>query len=64
VVKAIPIQEVLNLSTQIRARLKKEIGAEDLDDLKEKEPRLVQLAVDVDWILTDWARQVVKGVKA
>ena len=64
-VKAIPIQEVLNLSTQIRARLKKEAkGADLLEELKQKDPRLAQLIVDVDWILTNWGHQVVKGVKA
>ena len=40
VVKAVPIQEVFNLSTQIRARLKKEANGVDLlEELKQKEPR-------------------------
>jgi hypothetical protein len=65
VVKAIPIQKVVNLSTQIRTRLKKEANGEDLlEELKNKEPRLAQLIVDVDWILTSWGHKVVKGVKA
>jgi len=59
--KAIPIEAVLDLATQIRARFKKEIGPEDVDDLKQKEPRLVQLMVDVDWILTNWAHNLVKA---
>ena len=64
-VKAIPIQEVLNVSTQIRARLKKEAnGADLLEELKQKEPKLAQLIVDVDWILTSWGHQVVKGARA
>ncbi len=64
-VKAIPIQQVISLSTQIRERLKKEAnGADLLDELKQKEPRLAQLIVDVDWILTCWGHQVVKGVRA
>ncbi len=64
-VKAIPIQAVLSLSIQIRDRLKKEAnGADLLDELKQKEPRLAQLIVDVDWILTSWGHQVVKGVRA
>jgi len=63
-VKAVPIQEVLNLSTQIRSRLKKEAGgAEKLNELKETNPRLVQLMVDIDWILTSWGHQIVKGVR-
>jgi len=65
VVKAIPIQEVLNLSTQIKARLKKEANGPDLlDELKENEPRLAQLIVDVDWILTSWGHKVVRGARA
>ncbi len=64
-VKAIPIQQVLSLSTQIRDRLKKEAkGADLLEELKQKQPRLAQLIVDVDWILTCWGHQVVKGVEA
>ena len=63
-VKAIPIQEVLELSTKIRARLKKELGPSELDQLKVKEPRLVQLAVDLDFIITSWSHQIMKGVKA
>ncbi len=60
-VKAIPIQAVISLSTQIRDRLKKEAnGADLLDELKQKEPRLAQLIVDVDWILTSWGHQVVE----
>ncbi len=64
-VKAIPIQQVISLSTQIRDRLKKEAnGADLLDELKQREPRLAQLIVDVDWILTSWGHQVVKGARA
>ncbi len=64
-VKAIPIQQVLSLSTQIRERLKKETnGADLLEELKQKDPRLAQLIVDVDWILTSWGHQVVKGARA
>jgi hypothetical protein len=63
-VKTVPIQEVLNLSTQIRGRLKKEAsGPEVLDELKKGNPRLVQLMIDIDWILTSWSHQIVKGVR-
>jgi hypothetical protein len=65
VVKAISIQEVVNLSTQIRARLNKEAnGADPLEELKQKEPRLAQLIVDIDWILTSWGHQIVKKERA
>jgi hypothetical protein len=63
--KAVSIQEVLNLSTQIRGRLKKEArGPNVLDELKETNPRLVQLMVDIDWIMTSWGHQIAKGVRA
>jgi hypothetical protein len=63
-VRAVPIEEVLNLSTQIRGRLKKEAGGPDmLKELKETNPRLVQLMVDIDSILTSWGHQIVKGVR-
>ena len=64
-VKAIPFQEVLNLSIIIRQRLKKEArGSDQLEELKATNPKLAQLIVDIDWTLTNWGHQMVKGVKA
>lgn len=61
-VKAIPIQEVLNLSIIIRQRLKKEANGQDqLEELNETNPRLVQLMVDIDWALTKWGHEIVRG---
>lgn len=61
-VKAIPIQQVISLSTQIRERLKKEANGPDLlDELKQNEPRLAQLIIDIGWILTKWGHETVKG---
>ena len=39
---------------------KKEANGPDLlDELKEKEPRLVQFMTDVDWIITHWQHGIV-----
>jgi hypothetical protein len=60
--KAIPFQEVLNLSIIIRQRLKKEAnGSDQLEELKATNPKLAQLMVDIDWTLTNWGHQVVKA---
>jgi hypothetical protein len=60
--KAIPFQEVLNLSIIIRQRLKKEAnGSDQLEKLKATNPKLAQLMVDIDWTLTNWGHQVVKA---
>jgi len=59
--KAIPFQEVLNLSINIRQRLKKEAnGFEQLEELKATNPKLAQLIVDLDWTLTNWGHQIVR----
>ncbi len=63
-VVAIPSKEVANLISQIKERAKKEANGPDLlDELKEKEPRLVQFMTDVDWIITDWQHRMVKMVR-
>jgi hypothetical protein len=60
--KAIPFQEVLNLSINIRKRLKKEAnGFEQLEELKTTNPKLAQLIVDLDWTLTNWGYQIVRA---
>ena len=57
---AIPVKEVANLILKIKERVKKEANGPDLmDELKEKEPRLVQFITDVDWIITHWQRGIV-----
>jgi len=64
VVIAIPVKEVANLILKIKERVKKEANGPDLmDELKEKEPRLVQFITDVDWIITNWQHQMVKMVR-
>jgi len=61
---AIPVKEVANLILKIKERVKKEANGPDLmDELKEKEPRLVQFITDVDWIITNWQHQMVKMVR-
>lgn len=63
-VKAVPFPEVLELSIIIRQRLIKEAnGPDQLEELKVTNPRLAQLIVDLDWALTNWGHQIVKGVK-
>jgi spore cortex formation protein SpoVR/YcgB (stage V sporulation) len=64
VVIAIPVKEVANLILKIKERVKKEANGPDLmDELKEKEPRLVQFITDVDWIITNWQHQMVRMVR-
>ena len=61
---AIPVKEVANLILKIKERAKREANGPDLmDELKEKEPRLVQFITDVDWIITNWQHQMVKMVR-
>jgi hypothetical protein len=63
-VVAIPVKEVANLILKIKERAKQEAnGPELLDELKVKEPRLVQFMTDVDWIITNWQHQMVKMVR-
>ena len=58
--KAIPLQEVLNLSIIIRQRLKREAsGPDQLEELKATNPKLMQLIVDLDWTLTNWGHQII-----
>ena len=58
--KAIPFQEVLNLSIIIRQRLKREAnGPDQFEELKATNPQLAQLIVDLDWTLTNWGHQIV-----
>lgn len=62
--KAVPIQQVLNLSILIRQRLKKEAnGPDQLDELKVQNPRLAQLMVDIDWTITHWGHRLVRATK-
>lgn len=64
-VKAVPFPEVLKLSIIIRQRLKKEAnGPDQLEELRVTNPKLAQLIVDLDWTLTNWGHQIVKGVSA
>lgn len=63
-VKAIQFQEVINLSIIIRQRLKKEAnGPDQLDELKVTNPKLAQLMVDIDWALTKWGHEIVRGAQ-
>ena len=60
--KAIPFQEVLNLSIIIRQRLKQEAkGLDQLEELKTTNPKLAQLIVDIDWTLTNWGHRIVRA---
>ena len=63
---AIAADAVLDLATRIRGRLKKEARNQEVtEELAKSNPKLAQLVVDVDWILTDWAHKTVrKGARS
>ena len=57
----IKIEDALDLAGRIRGRLRKEAnGPELVEELKEKNPRLAQVLVDVDWIITDWGHKLAR----
>jgi hypothetical protein len=63
---AIEAGAVLDLATRIRGRLQKEARNQEMaEELAKSNPKLAQLVVDVDWILTDWAHKTVrKGARS